>query len=188
MIGARPLKVSQGFVGQPTRTIQAGSRRERHMTCGIERPREVFNGGLRCIEGLRLFARTPAILQRLLPRPCERKMGGEICQVRLDARGVETLEGLGNRAVQCLAFADQELRIDGLPRQRVPESKLLGRLLDDELGSEQLLNEPQELRFVLVGEVLQEGKIEVPSGHSCQVQYLPGSFTQMNGAKLDGIP
>src|SRR5205807_4917046 len=130
---------------------------------------------------------TSAILQRFLPRPCERKMGGEICQVRLDARGVETLEGLGNRAVQCLAFADQELRIDGLPRQGVPESKLLGRLLDDQLGSEQLLDEPQELRFVLVGECLQEGKIEVPSGHGCQVQYLPGSFTQMLGAQLDGI-
>src|SRR5436305_1684054 len=89
--------------------------------------------------------------------------------------------------VRALAFAHQELRIDGLPRQGVPESKLLGRLLDDELGRDQLLEEPQELRFVVLGECLQEGKIEVPSGHGCQVQYLPGSFTQMSGAQLDGI-
>src|SRR2546429_5603095 len=114
-------------------------------------------------------------------------MGGEIGQVRLEHRGVETLEGFGNRAVRGLAFAHQELRIDGLPRQGVPESKLLGRLLDDELGRDQLLEEPQELRFVVLGECLQKGKIEVPSGHGCQVQYLPGSFTQMSGAQLDGI-
>src|SRR5438132_3635708 len=110
MISTRPLKVSQGFVGQPTRPMQAGRRRERHMTCGIERPREVERGGLRCIEGLRLFTRTLAILQRLLPRPCFREMDGEICQMRLERRGVETLEGLGNPVVQRLPFASQELR------------------------------------------------------------------------------
>ena len=38
-----------------------------------------------------------------------------------------------------------------------------------------------------MGERLQEGKIEVPSGHRCQVQHLPGSFTQMSGALLHGI-
>src|SRR5436305_4408386 len=161
MISARVLKVSQGFVGQPTRTIHACRRRERHMTCGIERPREVESGGLRCIEGLRVFARTLAILQRLLPRSCFREMDGEICQMRLERRGVETLEGLGNLAVQRLPFASQELRRDSLPRQRVPERKLIGRLLDDELGRDQLLDEWQELRFVLVCVLLQEGYVEV---------------------------
>src|SRR5205807_10641845 len=106
------------------------------------------------IEGLRLFARTLAIQERFLPDPREKEMGGEIGQVRLDARGVETLEDFGNRAVQRLAFARQELCIDGLPRQGVPEGKLLRRLLDDELGRDQLLEEPQELRFVVLGECL----------------------------------
>src|SRR6266571_1479288 len=69
----------------------------------------------------------------------------------------------------------------------MPEGKLLGRLLDDELGRNQLLDERQELSFVLLGECLQEGKIEVPSGHGCQVHHLPGSFTQTTGAKRDGI-
>ena len=78
-------------------------------------------------------------------------MGGEIRQVRLDARGVETLEGFGNRAVQRLAFTRQQLRIDGLPRQGVPERKLLRRFLDDELGRDQLLDEPQELLLRRVG-------------------------------------
>ena len=154
LISTRTLKVSQGVVGQPTRTIQAGSRRERQLTCGIERPREVFTGGLRGIEGLRLFARTLAIQERFLPDPREKEMGGEIGQVRLEHRGVETLEGFGNCAVQRLAFARQELCIDGLPRQGVPEGKLLRRLLDDELGRDQLLEEPQELRFVVLGECL----------------------------------
>ena len=71
--------------------------------------------------------------------------------------------------MQRLPFASQELRRDSLPRQCVPERKLIGRLLDDELGRNQLLDELQELRFVLVGEILKEGKIEVPSGHGCQV-------------------
>src|SRR5215472_8664871 len=142
MINTRLLKFSLGFVGQPTRTIQAGRRRESQLTCGIERPREVCSGGLRCIEGLRLFARTLTILQRFLPHPSFREMGGEICQVRLKCRGEETLEGLGNRAMQRLAFAYQEMRIDCLPRQGMPECKLLGRLLDDELGRDQLFEEP----------------------------------------------
>src|SRR6266568_3198702 len=187
LISACVLEFSQSFVGQPTRTIQADRRRERQLTCGIERPREVKSGGLWGIEGLRLFSGTLAIRQRLLPGSRFRKMGGEICQVRLERRGVETLEGLGNRAVQGIAFADQQLCRDGLPRQGVPEGKLLSRLLDDELGRDQLLEERQELRFVLLGEGLQESKIEVPSGHGCQVQHLPGSFTQTTGAKLDGI-
>src|SRR5438270_12340955 len=33
MISTRPLKFSEGFVGQPTRTIQACRRSERQMTC-----------------------------------------------------------------------------------------------------------------------------------------------------------
>ena len=70
--------------------------------------------------------------------------------------------------MQRLAFTSQELCIDGLPRQGMPERKLLGRLLDEELGRDQLLDEQQELWFVLLGESLQEGKIEVPSGHRCE--------------------
>src|SRR6266436_1987541 len=141
------------------------SSRRRHTRCSRDWSSDVCSSdlGLRCIEGLRLFARTLAIQERFLPDPREKEMGGEIGQVRLEHRGVETLEGFGNRAVQRLAFARQELCIDGLPRQGVPEGKLLRRLLDDELGRDQLLEEPQELRFVVLGECLQEGKIEVPS-------------------------
>ena len=96
-------------------------------------------------------------------------MEGEVGQVRFDARSVEPLKGLGNRAVQRPPFADQELRRDGLPRQGVPERKLLGRILDDELCRDLLFEEPQELRFVVLDKCLQEGKIEVPPGHGCQV-------------------
>src|SRR5215469_13458697 len=99
MISACALKVSQGLVGQSTRTVQAGSRRERQLTGRIECPREVQHGSLWGIERLRLCASTLAILQRFFPYPCFKKMSGEICQMRFDRRGVETFEGLGNRAM-----------------------------------------------------------------------------------------
>src|SRR6266568_4894699 len=157
------------------------------MLCCLEGSGELFNGSLGSVEGLRLFASTSPILQGLLPHLCFRKMDGEIRQVRLKCRCVKMLDGLSNRAVQCFPFTYEQFCVHGLPRQCVPKRKLLRLLLDDELGRHQLLDEPQELRFVLSGEFLQQGKIEVPSGHGCQVQHLPGSFTQMRGAKLDGI-
>src|SRR6266700_4388689 len=157
------------------------------MLCCLEGSGELFNGSLGSVEGLRLFASTSPILQGLLPHLCFRKMDGEIRQVRLKCRCVKMLDGLSNRAVQCFPFTYEQFCVHGLPRQCVPKRKLLRRLLDNELGRDQLLDERQELRFVLVGEGLQEGKIEVPSGHGCQVQHLPGSFTQTTGAKLDGI-
>src|SRR6266705_6359870 len=157
------------------------------MLCCLEGSGELFNGSLGSVEGLRLFASTSPILPGLLPHLCFRKMDGEIRQVRLKCRCVKMLDGLSNRAVQCFPFTYEQFCVHGLPRQCVPKRKLLRRLLDNELGRDQLLEEPQELRFVVLGECLQEGKIEVPSGHGCQVQYLPGSFTQMSGAQLDGI-
>src|SRR4029077_4443779 len=97
------------------------------------RMREVDDCRLRRIEGLRLFACELAILQRFLPDLSEREMGREVCHVRLDARSVETLKGLGNRAVQRLSFSGEKLCRNGLPSQSVPKRKLLGGLLDDEL-------------------------------------------------------
>src|SRR6266700_4741779 len=157
------------------------------MLCCLEGSGELFNGSLGSVEGLRLFASTSPIFQGLLPHLCFRKMDGEIRQVRLKCRCVKMLDGLSNRAVQCFPFTYEQFCVHGLPRQCVPKRKLLRRLLDNELGRDQLLDEPQELRFVLLGECLQEGKIEVPSGHGCQVQHLPGSFAQLSGAKRDGI-
>src|SRR6266581_3394849 len=157
------------------------------MLCCLEGSGELFNGSLGSVEGLRLFASTSPILQGLLPHLCFRKMDGEIRQVRLKCRCVKMLDGLSNRAVQCFPFTYEQFCVHGLPRQCVPKRKLLRRLLDNELGRDQLLDEPQELRFVLLGECLQEGKIEVPYGHGCQVQHLPGSFAQMIGALLHGI-
>src|SRR6266571_2536038 len=100
---------------------------------------------------------------------------------------VELLHRVGNPAVECLAFTDQEVGIDGLARQRMAESELLGRLLNDQLGGNQLLDELEKVLFVMMGELLQEGKVEAASGYGRQGQDLPGGLTESIRALLHGI-
>src|SRR3989442_10277445 len=89
--------------------------------------------------------------------------------------------------MQRLAFADQQIGIDGLARQRVAEGELLRRLLNDELGSDQLLDQLEEMMLIVVREFLQEGKIEAPSGHCRQSQDLPGRLTESIRALLHRV-
>ena len=57
------------------------------------------------------------------------------------------------------------------------EGELLRRFLNDQLGSDQLLNELEQLLFVMLREFLQEGKVETPASNCRQAQHSPGRIT-----------
>src|SRR3989442_14685836 len=120
------------------------------MLCYLEGSGELFNGSLGGVEGLRLFASTSPILQGFLPHLCFRKMDGEIRQMRSTCRCVKTLDGLSNGAVQCFPFTYEQFCVHGLPRQRVTECKLLCRLLDDQLGRDQLPDQAEQFVLIVV--------------------------------------
>src|SRR5260370_32643514 len=106
-------------------------------------------------------------------------MVGQVCQVSLEDRGVGALQRFRNAAVKSLAFADQRVGIDGLPRQGVAEGELFRRLLNDQLGSYQLLDELKQVLFVMLREFLQEGKVETPSSNCRHGHHPPGRITQL---------
>ena len=55
-------------------------------------------------------------------------------------RAEEVLHGLNNAAVEGLTFAGQELGVDGLPGQGVPEGEPFGRLLDEQVHTNELIH------------------------------------------------
>jgi hypothetical protein len=76
-------------------------------------------------------------------RPIARRVG-VIRQVRQVAgrgrRANKVLHGLNNAAVEGLTFADQELGVDGLPGQSVPECEPISRLLDEQVHANELIH------------------------------------------------
>ena len=83
----------------------------------------------------------------------------------LQRAGVRALERCGDRAVQRDPLAHEEVGVDRLARERVPEGEPLSRLLDDELRCDELLHEREQLVLVLVGEHAEELEVEPAAGH-----------------------
>ena len=66
----------------------------------------------------------------------------------------------GNRAVQQLALARQELGVDGLARQGVSEGETLRRFLDNQLRPGEFLQMSKQLGFIAAHQPLQWSKVE----------------------------
>ena len=138
------------------------------MVGGIQGACHLLDGGIGRVQGLRLLSGALSIQKRLLPGSCFVKMVGEIGQVRFKQGAIEALQRVSNAVMQRFADAHQQIAIDGLAGQRVTKGELFRRLLYNELGSDQLFDEVEEVLFVMMGECLQEGKIKAPSSHCRQ--------------------
>src|SRR5258708_13982342 len=187
VIWTRPLKVTQGFVGLSTQAIERCWGRNRSALCGIQGSRHLIDGRMRSVHSLCLLSSTLPILQCFFPRARFKEMVGQVCQVSIEDRGVEALQRFRYAAVQSLAFADHHVGIDGLPRQRMAEGELFPRLLTDQLGSYQLLDELEQVLFIMLREFLQEGIVETPSSNCRQGHHPPGRITQLIRTLLHSI-
>src|SRR5215831_6900645 len=127
----RPLKVTQGFVGLSAQTIQCRGEWNRSALCSTQGSRKMLDGGMRSVDSLCLLSGTLPILHRFLPRARFEEMVGQVCQVSIEDRSVEALQRFRNAAVHRLAFADQQVGIDSLPRQRMAKSEPLRRFLNE---------------------------------------------------------
>ncbi len=114
-------------------------------------------------------------------------MVGQVRHVRLQRSRVEGFHRFSNSAVQRLAFTLQQFCINGLPRQRVTEGKLLRRFFDDELSRQQLLHQGEQLQLVVVCHLLQDGEIEATPGDRCENHELSGGRTQVVAALLHRV-
>src|SRR5437667_4207115 len=114
-------------------------------------------------------------------------MVGQVCQVHVECCAVELFHHFANHAVEHLPLTHQELVVNGLLRHCVAEGELLCRLLDDELGADELLHQGEQLLLVVVCHLLQNGKIETTPGNRGEDQELPGRLTQMVAPLLHRI-
>src|SRR6266516_3914322 len=87
-------------------------------------------------------------------------MVGQVCQVRVECCAGELFHRFANHAMEHPPLTHQELCVNRLLRHCVAEGELLCRLLDDELGANELLHQGEQLLLVVVPHLLQHGKIE----------------------------
>ena len=78
---------------------------------------------------------------------------------------------LDHVAVENLTFASEELAVNGLARQRMPERQPLGRLLHDQVHVDQLVQMAEEIRFVELDERLQQREIELTADDGRQTRH-----------------
>src|SRR5690348_11849488 len=69
----------------------------------------------------------------------------------------------------------------------MPKSELVLRLLHHQGGRDQLLDEWEEVLFIMLGECLQERKVAAASSYCCQSQDLSGRHAESITAQRDGI-
>ena len=62
-------------------------------------------------------------------------------------------------------FSNEQIGINRLPGQGVTESKMLSGLFNDQLRANQFFDAAEQFRFIMVGERLQQGKVEAESRH-----------------------
>ena len=89
--------------------------------------------------------------------------------------------------VQHAALTCEQLRVNGLLCQCMPKRKLVGRFFDNELSRHQFFHEQEKLVLIILGKLLEKGKIKVPPGDGSQGQNVPGRFTHMFCSSLDGV-
>ena len=89
--------------------------------------------------------------------------------------------------MQRLAFAHQQVGVNGLSGEGVPKDKVIGIGLADQLGGDELFDERQQFALVVLGDGLQEREVEALPGHGCGNQHRAGRFAQLGGAPLHGI-
>ena len=99
----------------------------------------------------------------------------------------EGFECFRKRAMQRPALACQQLAGDRLSDQLVPKGELVCRLLNNELGRNQLLQQWKQVVFLAVQHLLQQGKVEAPPGYRCQRQHLLCRCTQPIHPLLDPV-
>src|SRR2546423_3275466 len=114
-------------------------------------------------------------------------MVGEVLQVQIGCDRKLLLHRFGNRPVQHATLTCEQLAINGLPRQRVPERKLVGRFFDHELSRYQFFHDQEELVLIILGKLLEKGKIKMPPGHGSQGQHVPGRFAHTCCSSLYGV-
>src|SRR5882762_8264484 len=106
-------------------------------------------------------------------------MIGQVLQFSLTRGSRKLLDCFGNSHMKQDTLAYEELRIDSLPRQCMPECKALNRFFYDQLSRHQFFHDHEKLMLIKLSKLLEESKIKMPTRDGCQGKDLPGRFPQM---------
>ena len=168
IIGSCPFKLAQGVIGLPAHPVECGRWSHREVMGSPQCSSHMLDSSAGRRQRQGFFSQELPVFERLWPHPGCRAMSSQIGQVCLaqSNRGTEGFKRFRDGPVQGCAFTRKQVLVDRLPRQRVPESKQLRRLFHDQLGRNQLLDEREQIGFITVQHLLQDGKIKAPSRHS----------------------
>src|SRR5579875_4021869 len=148
-------------------------------------PSELFDGDTRRVQGERPFPGQPGIRERFLPDTRCIKVIRYFGEVGIRRCFKELFHRFSKRAMQRLALTEQQLSINGLTCQCMTESKLLLGFFHDQLSRNQLFHQREQLRFIEVCNLLEEGKIETPPSHSSQGRHMTRGVAYLLKPKLD---
>ncbi len=114
-------------------------------------------------------------------------MIGQLGEMGVKSKSVKLFHCFGNRAMQRLTLTQQQLCVNGLTCQGMAEGKPLLGFFHHQLRRDQLFHQREQFLFLLLGDPLEEGKIETPSGDRCQHHHLPRCRTDLLKAKLHRV-
>lgn len=157
------------------------------MAGGDQRPPQVLDRGAGRLQRECPPARPLRIIERLGPFRGLREVECKVAQPGFQGTGVGALDRGRDVAMEGLALAREQRRIDRLTGQRVAEGELVGRDLDDELGGDELLHRGEERPFVAPGQGLQGVEVEAATGDGGERQDLGRRRAEPFGPALDGV-
>src|SRR2546421_5184306 len=149
------------------------------MIYGIQRPGEIVDGGTVRVQAQGLFSGAVRVIHCFLPCSGLIKMIGQVLEVSIMSGRRKVLDGFGKCPMKRDTLAYEKLCIDGLPCQCMPECKAFARFFDDKLSRYQFFHDLEKLMLIILSELLEEGKIKMPSRNGCQGQDVPGRFPQV---------
>ena len=164
IVGPRGIERAQRLVRLAARPVHACRRAYPEMLRGLDRAREMLDDGARRMERLRALADALRVVVGLLPGVRLVEVMRQIGEMGLERSGVDALHRLADRPVQGSSLPREQLSVDGLLRERVPEGEAIGALLNDKLRADQLLDHPQKLPFLEIRQAQQQREVEAPAG------------------------
>src|SRR5262249_45139046 len=132
--------ISQNLVRLPAAPEEAGGYGSSQAARGGDRLREVLDRRQRRVHAQGLLAGSARILQRPGPVAGLEEVVGQIAPGPVPPRLAKPYHRFADRLVQIASFAREEIEVHRLAGQRVPKGESLGRLLDDEIPTNQLLD------------------------------------------------
>ncbi len=171
----------------PAAPTDLGGRGLAQLVRSVYRPIEVLNRCTRRMHGERARPRTRGVQNGFRPRTRCVSVIRKLFRGDVGSMLVELLESSEHLGVHGAPLPAEQVGVDRLTCQGVSKREPVVRILDDELRSDELLQNREQLAFLEREKCLEECKVETPPGDGRQLDCLSGRPVEAVDAALDRI-